>query len=310
MEQWISAWLTWLEHEKGREPTTRKLYERTVTRFAKDMSDVGPLESLTTTDLLAWLHEQGGSPASYGNRVAALRSFYGYLAERKLILDDPTRRIEIPKRVWTPREPVRDLEAKLSALDDLDRARDRRVGESRDMAVFLAETGMRVSDACRISVIPPSPSSIRISRGRKLDRVINLSPRARTALDNLEGRFGIGPRALQRRFEKVGFHPEQLRHWHRVNLADRHLRDETDSLPVSRPELHTSEPADVGSEETAVHKNPLREPLSAVGRFLSLAEDVVSVLVSEARRQGVDWDEIAAALSISATDARQRFASS
>lgn len=226
MNRWVTAWLTWLEHEKGRQPTTRKLYERTLQILESDTSGLGPLETLETSDLRSWLHSKGGSPGTWGNRVAALRSFYGYLVERNVRIDDPSRRLEVPKGKPLAREPVRDLSAKLRELDELDAKRDRRVGESRDMAVFLAYSGMRISDACGLSLKPPVPDKIVISSGGRRDRTIELPFEARSALDKLGGSFGIGARALQRRFEKVGFHPDQLRHWHRVNVAERRLRDE------------------------------------------------------------------------------------
>ena len=314
MNQRVAAWLTWLEHEKGREPTTRKLYERTVLMLERETAGSGPVEKLETGDLRAWLHTKSGSTASYGNRVAALRSFYGYLFERKMLLEDPSRRLEIPRRVSSAREPVRDLEAVLTVLDRLDERVGRRVGESRDMADFLAQTGIRISDACALTLTPPVPEQISIPRGRRPDRIVNLTPLARGALNRLGGRFGIGARALQRRFEKADFHPDQLRHWHRVNLAEPDLRDkaiepgfrdfeaslaDSSSIPGTTA---TTSPTDEGGPAVG-------EPLSVVGRFLRMAEEVTVVLVREARKEGKSWDEIAHALLIPESIAKKRFAS-
>lgn len=313
MNQKVAAWLTWLEHEKGREPTTRKLYERTVLMLERDMATVGPLEKLVTSDLHAWLHSKRGSAASYGNRVAALRSFYGYLVERKMLLEDPTRRLEIPKRVPSSREPVRDLEAVLNALDRLDERVGRRVGESRDMADFLAQTGMRISDACALSLTPPVPEQIVIPRGRRPDKTVDLSSRARAALDRLGGRFGIKPRALQRRFEKADFHPDQLRHWHRVNLAEQDLRDPAITSGSGSHPAHLVEslPSDsvVTTPPVGGQHSVRDQPLSLVGRFLRMAEELTGAVVREARKQGRTWEEISQALMISETTVKERFGS-
>lgn len=273
----------------------------------REMGREGPLERLETKHLHSWLHEKRGSTGSYANRVAALRSFYGYLFDQKIIPEDPSRRLEIPKQVPSAREPVRDLKTKLRALDALDERVGRRVGESADMAVFLAQTGMRISDACALSINPPVPSQISISRGRKPDKVFELSPLARGAMDRLGGSFRIGARALQRRFEKAGFHPDQLRHWHRVNLGDRELRDpEVEAVfgGEEAPSLQRLEStrADVETSSTA------EDPLKVFGRFLKLAEDVTVVLVREARRQGRSWNEIGEALLIPEATAKERFA--
>ena len=270
----------------------------------REMARQGPLETLETKHLLSWLHEKKGSTGTYANRVAALRSFYGYLFDENKISEDPSQRLEIPKQVRSARKPVPNLQAKLDQLNELDKRVDRRVGESADMAVFLAQTGMRISDACALSLHPPVPAKISIPRRRGPDTVYELTPLARGAMDRLGGRFGIGARALQRRFEKADFHPDQLRHWHRVNLGDKDLRDEE---MVGR-EISTSQ----GLEATPLGQviSPTEEPLNVFGRFLRLAEDVTVVLVREARRQGKSWDEIAQALLIPEAAAKERFASS
>lgn len=314
MNSWVAAWVTWLEHEQDLEPSTRRLYERTIQALDRDLPDGPPLEKLETKDLLTWLQRKSGSPGSYANRVSALRSFYGYLSKERGFLSDPSASLDLPKRAPSTREPVREIRSKLRLLDELDERVGRRVGESRDMAWFLAQTGLRISDACKLSLKRPVPAQLVISYRRRPDRVVKLNAEAQDALNRLGGRFGIGPRALQRRFEKAGFHPDQLRHWYRVNVADVELRDadtEGGSIPIDAPVRETS-PAEeqissdraksVGSGEQMV------DPLTAVGRFLRLAEDVTSVLVREARRQGRSWEEIASALSIPEAAIKERFA--
>lgn len=226
MNKWVEAWSTWLEHEQDLEPSTRRLYERTLQTLTRDLPEGLRVERAETKDLLTWLQRKGGSSGSYANRVAALRSFYGYLFRERGFLTDPSAALDVPKRAPSSREPVQNLRAKLRVLDELDERVGRRVGESRDMAWFLAQTGLRISDACKVSLTTPAPAQLVISHRRRPDKIIKLNAEAQDALNRLGGRFGIGPRALQRRFEKAGFHPDQLRHWHRVNIADRALREE------------------------------------------------------------------------------------
>lgn len=305
--KWVTEWRNWLEHDKELALGTCNLYERTIELLQGDTAAKGPVEDLHKKDLLAWLISKSPSTSSYGNRVIALRSFYGYLFRRGYRKDDPSITLNIPPRPPIVREPVRDLETKLQELDQLDQKVERRVGESRDMAVFLAETGIRISDACALSLKPPVPKAIAIPRRRRAEEVFELTDKARRALDRLGGRFGIGPRALQRRFEKVGFHPDQLRHWHRVQ------RELKTILPS--PELSLlKDPSRMGVDdatshaETPAEKAMRDDPLVTVGRFLRLAEDVTAALVREALRSGKTWDEIANTLLIPETVAKQRFA--
>ena len=315
MNRWVAAWETWLENDRELAPSTCRLYKRYVESLERDMGRSGPLEKLSASDLRSWLHSTAGAAASYGNRVAALRSFYGYLTDvRSHLKENPAASLEIPKRAPGEREPVRDLKAKLLALDALDERVERRVGESSDIAIFLAQTGMRVSDACALSLKPPVPRTIAIPRRRGPDTIIELTDEARLALDRLGGRIGIGTRALQRRFEKAGFHPDQLRHWYRVNLADRDLRDSQVEPTLGRAASFSEASTPRGNEGILITNDPQEQSpaasdaLTAVGRFLRLTEDVASVLVREARRQGKTWEEIANALCIPEAVARDRFA--
>lgn len=312
MNKRIAAWLSWLEDDRQLAPSTCKLYERTILRLERDVSPSSSLEKLTTSDLRRWLHDRGGTSSSYGNRVAALKSFFGFLLAKGHIREDPASSLDVPKRGPSTREPVLDLEERLRGLDELDAKNDRRVGQSRDMARFLAETGMRVADACGLALKRPIPDEIRIPRRRRPDTIFKLNSEAQAAMDRLEGRFGIGARALQRRFEKADFHPEQLRHWYRINRENRELRDRRLERGSGVEAVDPSENADAGSNvESSVERRDAgipAEALRSVGRLLKEAEDAASVLVREARRQGCSWSEIADTLSISENSARQRFA--
>jgi integrase len=309
MTKRIAAWLSWLEDDRQLAPTTCKLYERTILRLERDFLGLCPLEKLTASDLRSWLHDRGGSTSSYGNRVAALKSFFGFLLMKGHIREDPANSLDVPKRGPSTREPVTDLMEKLRLLDELDARKDRRVGESRDMARFLAETGMRISDACGLSLKPPTPPEISIPRRRRPDAIFKINDEARAAMDRLGGRFGIGARALQRRFEMAGFHPEQLRHWHRINRENRELRDERLENFADVRAVHDRRDVDAASPMGSGNGNGISsDALQSMGRLLKNAEDAAAVLVRDALRQGRSWSEIASALSLSERAAKQRYA--
>jgi len=219
MSELISDWRNYLETEKGRAPQTIKLYTNCLETLHREFGDPA---GLSTDDLRSWLHAKSGQASTVSNRISALKSFYQYLVRSGARKDDPSLNLVSPKRRHTPRQPLENLDEVLSALDDEDRKANRvgtvqrRIGESRDMAVFLAETGLRISEAVNCKWPVPCPPDVDVSRGRKKTSV-HVTNRAREAWDRLGGRWPVGARATQRRFERAAIHPQRLRHLHRAN---------------------------------------------------------------------------------------------
>lgn len=216
-DELIAEWKVWMEVSRGLLPNTIRLYSRTIAEASRDLGDLRDLPSET---LESWIQHRGGRSSSVGNRICALTSFYRFLVKTKKRPDNPAAELDRPKRHKGLPKPVKYLEEALATLDKYDRKVDgRRVGETRDMAVFIAETGLRVSEACQLKAETPAPDQITvIGKGHK-EAIVLLTPKAREALDRLGGEIGIGPRAVQRRFERADFHPHQLRHWRATSLV-------------------------------------------------------------------------------------------
>lgn len=222
MNELISDWQRFLAKEKGRAPNTILLYGRTLGTLQRE---VGEPETLSTPELRSWLQAKGGSAGTVGNRISALKSFYQFLVRSGARDDDPSAELVSPKHRTPPRKPVEDLQGILMRLNQTDEnanlwsVTQRRVGETRDMAVFLAETGLRISEAVAGDWPVPCPPEIVVTKGRKRETVV-VSKAARDAWDRLGGKWPVGARATQRRFEKADFHPHQLRHWHRLHKGN------------------------------------------------------------------------------------------
>jgi site-specific recombinase XerD len=212
-------WLAWLAF-KGLLPNTLRLYSRTMERLEEEL---GAPDDLTRNELEDWLQGCGGSPSTVGNRISALRSFYRWQVLKEYRDSDPTLTLIAPKRRKRLPKPVKNLEAALLILDDYDRRRGEGrwyVGQTRDMATFLLETGLRMHEAVGLVLATPCPEEAEIlGKGAKLAR-ISMTEEARQAWDRLGGRWPIGARATQRRFERAGFHPHQLRHTLGCQLAE------------------------------------------------------------------------------------------
>lgn len=152
------------------------------------------LAGLKKQDLLAYqtelftLRKSDGRPYSAGfqvNRFSALKSFFGFLTRRLLILQDPTAGLErprletrLPRTILTPREARRILEAP-GARTPL-ALRDRAILET------LYATGIRASELIALSPfdVDTEERTLRVVRGKGgKDRNVPLTPAAADAIE-------------------------------------------------------------------------------------------------------------------------------
>jgi site-specific recombinase XerD len=219
----FDGWKVWMVKEKGMLPNTVRLYSRTIEVFEREVGEPAVQDTDTIRD---WLLRKGGASGTFSNRLSGLRSYYRYLVKRKIRPDDPTFDIEAPRRRKGLPKPIRNLEEALARLDAADvtanekGAIPRRVGQTRDMAVFLCETGLRIHEAVQLNEPTPCGDTLTlIGKGAK-EAIIPLTPKAREALDRLGGKWPIGARATQRRFERADFSPHQCRHTRGTSMAE------------------------------------------------------------------------------------------
>lgn len=213
-------WLKFLEHEIGLALTTRAMYRRVLNAFEFERGE--PFEA-KRPDVRGWLIDRGGAPSTFSNRISALRSYFRFLVEIEERPDDPTLTIRSPRRPKRLPRPVRGLDEKLTILDDYDARHPLQisfVGQTRAMAVFLCETGLRIHEAVKCDWPVPCPSHAEvIGKGNKA-ATIPVTKKAREAWAALGGKWPIGARATQRRFERAGFSPHQCRHWRGTSMSE------------------------------------------------------------------------------------------
>lgn len=248
------AWLEWMTY-RDLSSNTIKLYSRTIEIAHKDLGD---LRIQSEESLNAWLQAKGGKAGTVGNRICALVSFYRFLVKTKRLGLNPASELERPKQHKRLPKPVEDLEAALERLDRQDEGVEgRRGGESRDMATFLAYTGLRIHEAVKCDWPVPCPEeAFVIGKGNK-EELMQIHDKARDAWNRI-GRWPIGARATQRRFEKAGFHPHQLRHWRATSL----VRAGVEIAVVSKIMRHSSVATTMGY--SAFQKRQMRDALDAV----------------------------------------------
>lgn len=122
----LEEFLAHLRDERGASPHTLRNYASDLRQFSLFLSsstaESCPLEQVTKTELRAWLgHLHGTSePSSIARKLAALRSFYGFLVRTKTIDSNPALQVATPKqrRRLPEQAPVTVL---IPALDELSR---------------------------------------------------------------------------------------------------------------------------------------------------------------------------------------------
>jgi integrase/recombinase XerC len=201
MQDVVAQYLTWIESERGLLPNTVKAYAREIRSLEASCST--PIEEMTTAEIRAHMNARGGAPATRARRFAAITSFFRYVVRiLELRDDDPTlrlSRVKVRPGVPKPLEDKAGTFAKLKPIDQL-------------IAIFLAETGLRISEACSLNVQTPVPDVVRVTgKGDKV-RLVPLEPVARAALDWLGGSMPHSVRTIQRRFQAAGFTPHRCRH--------------------------------------------------------------------------------------------------
>lgn len=260
-ESLTSAWVAWMTFSKNLSPNTQKLYTRTIELAWDEIDD---LPRATEEALERWVQSKGGRAGTVANRITALASFFRFLVKTKRRLDNPTAEMDRPKIHKRLPKPVEDLETALALLDEADRkanlwsTEQRRVGESRDMAVFLCETGLRIHEAVKCDWPVPCPDEAYVIGKGDKEELMQITDKAREAWDRLGGRWPIKARATQRRFEKAGIHPHQCRHWRATSL----VRAGVEIGTVSKIMRHSSVQTTMGY--SAYAKEQYREALAKV----------------------------------------------
>ncbi|MCL6509534.1 MAG: tyrosine recombinase [Anaerolineae bacterium] len=184
---------------KGASANTVMAYRNDLTQFATYLSTVLPEDAawsnVTTNTVGAYvqrLTEQNYTASTIARKVAALKTFFHWLSQRELVMEDPTLRLRSPKvEKRTPRllseEEVNRLFESASKMPPPRSLRDRALLE------VIYATGMRVSEAIalRLSDVDFETNTIRCAGRGTRQRTVPLTPQAAAALraylDNARG---------------------------------------------------------------------------------------------------------------------------
>ena len=192
MEDAIRAFVTFLEVERGASRETIRGYRSDLRQFLSYAGTLRPaaapaltpqeVDPLTIRGYLAWLDRKKEKKASLARKLAALRSFFRFMAREGLAGENPAAEVRTPKQPqYLPRVLTKDDANALMEFpegDDLSARRDRAILET------LYSTGARVSELVGMNVedLNWSDGLVRLrGKGRK-ERIVPIGTVALEAL--------------------------------------------------------------------------------------------------------------------------------
>ena len=148
---WFARYLDYLVAERGLSQNTVAAYRGDLQRLQRALGPKRRLEQATHADLLRVLREmrvEGRSPRSVARWLVAVRGFYGHLAAEKVVRDDPTANLDLP-RVWRSLPKVLTF-AEVEALLNAPQRGEPRGLRNAAMLEVLYATGLRVTELVRL----------------------------------------------------------------------------------------------------------------------------------------------------------------
>ncbi len=186
MEAWIDEYLTYLKQEKGVSGNTFESYKRDIIKYHKylsdqEMPDIKSCSSTTVLEYMLSLQKQGKAASTITRNLAALRSLYRYLIQKRYVTSDPTENLHGIKAEKKLPQILSNQEVEI--LLEQPQCKDFKGFRDKAMLELLYATGMRVSELISLKV-----SDINLSIGfitcnhRGQNRVIPIYAIAKEAL--------------------------------------------------------------------------------------------------------------------------------
>jgi integrase/recombinase XerD len=188
MRDAIEAFLQFLELEKGYSGNTLAAYRNDLEQFAQAMEEEGisSWEQVTQDviiDYIMSLREREYASSTVARKIAALKSFFHFLAAEEIISDDPTLNLDSPK--VKKRLPVTLSYEEVERLLDAPKGSSPKAIRDKALLELLYATGMRVTELVSLDLedINLASATVRVRQGKgSKERIIPIHSRAVEAL--------------------------------------------------------------------------------------------------------------------------------
>jgi len=210
METALNRYLVYLQAQRNASPYTVRNYGQEIAQFMdylrdhEDVTDWGAVDRHMVRRYLAYLGEQSYVRASIARKLTEVRSFYKWMVNEGLVLENPLHGVSTPK--VEKRLPVFLSVAEVKAL--LDAPDTSKPQGQRDRAIMelLYAAGVRVSELAALNLghVDRTQREVRVyGKGRK-ERIVVLGEPAVRALTTYlnDGRLKLlkGDRAVSALF--------------------------------------------------------------------------------------------------------------
>jgi integrase/recombinase XerC len=195
-EQARQSFLDWLSRERRAADLTVEAYSSDtadflgfLTRHLGTEPDTASLAGLRAADFRAWLaagHASGLAAATRARKLAAIRSFYRFLARRHGLTNAAIQLIATPRVRRPAPRPLPPPDARDLAIGIGDTADVAQV-QARDIALFtlLYGCGLRIAEALALDVrdapLPGSTAMLRVMGKGDKERIVPVLPVVREA---------------------------------------------------------------------------------------------------------------------------------
>jgi integrase/recombinase XerC len=192
-----TAFLDWLGGERRASPRTLEAYGADLAAFLGFLTnhlggepDLASLSGLRAIDLRAWLAAEatnGAGNATRARHLAAVRTFYRWLARRHGIDNTAVRLIATP-RATRPLPKALPPDQARAAAEEVGEVSNSAAVQARDEALFtlLYGCGLRIAEALALNVRdappPESAAALRVVGKGSKTRVVPVLPAVRAAI--------------------------------------------------------------------------------------------------------------------------------
>ena len=191
------AFLDWLGQERRASPLTVEAYGADIAGFLGFLTqhlgcepDLTALAALRPADFRAWLAAQAGEGSANATRarhLAAVRTFFRWLARRQG-MDNPAVRLIATPRAKRPVPKALPPDHARSVAEEAGEVSDRAMVQARDEALFtlLYGCGLRIAEALALDMrdapLPGADAPLRVVGKGSKQRLVPVLPAVRDAM--------------------------------------------------------------------------------------------------------------------------------